>query len=480
MEKKKKLKLKKSVIFKSIAMIVCFFSLLFFIMFLRLNILPWKFLLLILLLLIGLDFLLYKILSSKNYRARLLGTILSFILLFVYVIGISYQNTTISFLHKITFLNIQTEIYQIYIKNSSSYTSLSDLNNKTLNFIKNELGIDQALKEIKKESKVEIKEVKDSTTLIQNLINDQADAIIIEKAEAELYKEMISDFRDQGKMLKEIKIDIPKKDLKKEVSLTKEPFSIYITGVDTYDGINTIARSDVNMIITINPITHKILLTSIPRDYYVQISGTTGLKDKLTHAGLKGVETSIKTIEDLLELDINYYMKFNFTALVDIVDAIGGIDVDSPFAFTADYQEQEHIYYEFQKGINHLNGKQALAYCRERYGLREGDVARAKHQQQVIKAMIEKASSTKILTKYGAILGSIEGNFMTNMEMNDITSFIQMQLEKNPTWEITNQVLRGSDDYQLTASIPNLYSAVMIPNEESVKEAISKINEITD
>lgn len=479
MQTKKKMKLKKSVIFKGIAFLVILFSLFVFLMFIRLGVLPFKYLLLIFVILAVIDAILYFILASKNYRARMIGSVISLVLVIVFAIGISYQSMTLDFLHKITFLNIETQTYQIYVKNNTSFNDLKDLSNKTILYVKNR-GSDKVLKEIQKTSKPYLKESDNASDIIEALLNDDVSAIVLEKAEAEVYLEMNTSFREKAKILTSINVEVQKENFNKDVKITKEPFSVFITGVDTYDGINTIARSDVNMIVTINPITHKILLTSIPRDYYVQIDGTTGLKDKLTHAGLKGVETSVRTIETLLELDINYYMKFNFTALVKIVDALGGIDVDSPFAFTADYIEDEHIYYEFKKGMNHLNGKMALAYSRERYDLREGDVARARHQQQVIKAMIDKVTSTTILTKYASILNSIEDNFTTNMNMSDITGFIQMQLNDNPSWTIENMVLTGSDSSERTNSMPKYYSSVMIPNEESVKEAIAKINSITD
>ena len=478
MQRRKKLKLKKSVLFKSFAVFVIVASLIVFGMFLRLNLLPWKYLILLFILLFAIDFGLYLLLSSKNYRKRMIGTFLSVTLIIVYFIGITYQNATLQFLENITSLEIQTETYQVYVKNDSDYQSLSDLTSDKFGYVPNQSGMDKALEEVEKNAKPTITQVENISLLVDDLLNDECDAIILEKAEAELHQEMNEDFRENTKVLTSIDIKVEKESVLKDVSVTKEPFSVYVTGVDTYDGINTIARSDVNMVVTVNPITHQILLISIPRDYYVQIAGTTGLKDKLTHAGLKGVETSIATIEDLLEMDIHYYAKFNFTALIELVDAVGGITVDSPFAFTADYEEDEHIYYEFQKGVNELDGRQALAYVRERYSLREGDIARARHQQQVIEALIQKATSTTILTKYADILKSMEGNFVTNMSMKNISSFLQMQLDEMPKWSIETMVLSGSDSYQLTASFPDLYSAVMIP-DDSMQEAIQKINEIT-
>ncbi len=461
------------------AFLIIFLSVFVFVMFIRLNVLPFLYLVFVFLILLIFDFVVYLLMSRKNGTCRMIGTILCLFLFCFYFVGIKYQNVTLNFLHQFSFLNIETEHYQIIVSNESSIQSLNDLTNQKIAFVKDRLGANKAYEMLNKEKNLKLDSKEDIGQLVEAFLNQEVDVILLERTEEELYNDMNSTFREGHKVLDTLNIEVQKEDFRKEVKITKEPFSVYVTGVDTYDGITSVARSDVNMVITVNPITHRILLTSIPRDYYVQIHGTTGLKDKLTHAGLKGVETSIGTIEDLLEMDINYYIKFNFTALIQIIDALDGIEVNSPFAFTADYEEDTHIYYEFQKGINKLDGKQALAYVRERYGLREGDVARAKHQQQVVEAVVNKLTTTTILTKYGALLGSMEGNFSTNFDFDSITSFIQMQLESMPSWTIETQVLSGSDASRKTASIPDLYSSVMEPSLESVTNAIQKIDEIT-
>ena len=477
MQKKKKLKLKKAVIFKSLAILIGLMSIYVFIMFLRINVLPWIYLVLILLILLFLDIGIYFFLSKKKASYRIIGTIGACFLFVFYFIGINYQNITLDFLHQFSFLNIQTEQYQVIVKKTSEFSSLRDLENESIAYVKNREGATKAFKQIDVSIKKE--EIEGTGALIESFLKDELRVILLEKKEEELYNEMSQEFKENHKILDTVSVEVQKSDFRKDVAITKEPFSVYITGVDTYDAISSVARSDVNMVITVNPITHQILLTSIPRDYYVKIAEDDGeLNDKLTHAGLKGVDVSIKTIEDLLDMDINYYIKFNFTSLIQIVDALGGIDVDSPFAFTADYEEETHIYYEFQKGINHLNGKQALAYVRERYGLREGDVARARHQQQVVEAVVNKLTTTTILTKYGELLGSMEGNFTTNFDFDSITGFVKMQLQDMPSWNIEMQVLSGADASRKTASMPDLYSSVMIPDEEQLENSKQKIDEI--
>ena len=479
MQKKKKLKLKKSVIFKSLAIIIAIMSIYVFIMFLKLNVLPFMYLLFLFLILFAIDIGLYLLMSKKKPVFRIVGTICTIFLFVLYFVGIEFQTVTLNFLHQFAFLNIQTEHYQVIVKNTSEMASLNDLDNKSIAYVKNREGASKAYKQLEKEN-VKKEEVDGVGTLVRSFLQDEIDVILLESSEEELYNEMSQEFKENHKVLETVSVEVQKNDFSKDVAITKQPFSVYVTGVDTYDAISSVARSDVNMVITVNPVSHKILLTSIPRDYYVPIAGSSSeLNDKLTHAGLEGVDVSIKTIENLLDMDINYYIKFNFTSLIQIVDALGGIDVDSPFAFTADYEEDTHIYYEFQKGMNHLNGKQALAYVRERYGLREGDVARARHQQQVVEAVVNKLTTTTILTKYGELLGSMEGNFTTNFDFDSITGFVKMQLNDMPSWSVETQVLTGADASRKTASMPDLYSSVMIPDEEQLENAKGKIDEIT-
>ena len=479
MQKKKKLKLKKSVIFKSLAIIIAIMSIYVFIMFLKLNVLPFMYLLFLFLILFAIDIGLYLLMSKKKPVFRIVGTICTIFLFVLYFVGIEFQTVTLNFLHQFAFLNIQTEHYQVIVKNTSEMASLNDLDNKSIAYVKNREGASKAYKQLEKEN-VKKEEVDGVGALVRSFLQDEIDVILLESSEEELYNEMSQEFKENHKVLETVSVEVQKNDFSKDVAITKQPFSVYVTGVDTYDAISSVARSDVNMVITVNPVTHKILLTSIPRDYYVPIAGSSSeLNDKLTHAGLEGVDVSIKTIENLLDMDINYYAKFNFTSLIQIVDALGGIDVDSPFAFTADYEEDTHIYYEFQKGMNHLNGKQALAYVRERYGLREGDVARARHQQQVVEAVVNKLTTTTILTKYGELLGSMEGNFTTNFDFDSITGFVKMQLNDMPSWSVETQVLTGADASRKTASMPDLYSSVMIPDEEQLENAKGKIDEIT-
>lgn len=478
--KKKKRKLKKSVIFKSFSLLTFFVSILFFIMFLRLQLFPISYLLFFGFFLLLLNGILYFFLSRKNYKMRMIGTFFSFFFLLFLGIGLRFQTVTLQFLHNISFLNIQTENFNVITLKNQNYQSLKDLDHRKIGFVTNRDSIERAEEHLKQKITFSKTESRDTQTLVEQLLDHKVDAILMEQEEKNLYAELEKEFKESIQVLDTIAIDTVKQQENQDVQITKEPFNIYITGIDTYGKIGNVSRSDVNIVVTVNPNTHRILLTSIPRDYYVSLHGLNGEKDKLTHTGLHGIDFTVQTIEDLLEEDIQYYVKVNFTSLVKIVDSIGGIDVDIPFDFTANYQEEDgtFIYYEFQKGIHHFDGKQALAYSRERYSLREGDVGRARHQQQVIRAILKQLLSPAILNNYATLLGAIEGNFVTNFGFSDITKFVQKQIQELPSWSVETMVLTGTDSEELTYTFPKAYSYVMLPDEDKVLEAVQKINEI--
>ena len=236
-----------------------------------------------------------------------------------------------------------------------------------------------------------------------------------------------------------------------------------------------------NMVVSVNPKTHKVLLTSIPRDYYVQLHGIdTNLKDKITHAGIHGIDTSVKTVEDLLGIDINYYAKVNFTSLIKIVDELGGVDVEVSEPFRAYYEEEEVVNYSFKKGINHLNGKQALAFARERKSLADGDLGRVRHQQQLLEAILNKALSKTILLKYNDLLNALNGKFITNLGTENITALVKKQIKEMPSWSFSNYSLTGTDAHQYTYSYKTVKSYVMEPNLDSINEAKEKIKSLRE
>lgn len=256
---------------------------------------------------------------------------------------------------------------------------------------------------------------------------------------------------------------------------TTEPFNLYVTGIDRWAGEQDLDRSDVNMIMTINPVTKKILLTSIPRDTYVKLH-TAQQMDKLTHTGIYGVDETINTVEDWLNIDLNYYLKLNFSSMRGIINAIGGIDVYSPVAFDSDISECSYV-----KGWNHLNGKQALYFARERHAFEGQDSVRVENQQRVVKAIIKKmTTSPAVLLKYGEIMEVAGSNLSTNMSYDEIQDIVKMQMTDLASWDVETQKVEGEYDMDYVASLShkNKYS-VYRADAASVKKCLDAIYDVT-
>ena len=215
------------------------------------------------------------------------------------------------------------------------------------------------------------------------------------------------------------------------------------------------------------------MLTSTPRDYYLPFPISNGMEDKLTHAGIYGIDVSIGTLEDLYGIDIDYYARVNFTTLEEMIDALGGVTVYSQYEFSAGG-------YKFNKGYNDLNGKEALAFSRERHSFNSGDNQRGKNQMEVIKGMIKKATSPAIIIKYNNILNSVSGTFETNMKLEEITSLIKMQINDMTPWKVETNSVIGEGARKTTYSYKTRPLYVMIPNADSVEAAKEKINKVME
>ena len=267
-----------------------------------------------------------------------------------------------------------------------------------------------------------------------------------------------------------------------KTDVSKKPFIIYLSGVDTRGSskIQEKALSDVNMVVIVNPKTEKILMVNVPRDYYLPLEGDKNKMDKLTHAGSKGVSCSMKTLEALFDIEFNYYAKVNFKSVVDIVDHLGGITVDSDVAFSSCFALTEDVYYHFKKGENKLTGLSALAFARERESLAGGDRDRGKHQQMVIKAIIEKATSPSNLTpsKISKFVDCITENTNTNISYDEISTLVKLQLDKMPSWDIQSTSVDGTGSTEPTYTTGGLKAYVMIPTQSTVDEAKLKIKEV--
>lgn len=262
--------------------------------------------------------------------------------------------------------------------------------------------------------------------------------------------------------------------------VANEPFIIYLSGSDTrnFDNIPEKGLSDVNMVIAVNPETHKILMVNVPRDFYVGLWGDQNKLDKLTHAGSYGVDCSMETLEGLFDIKFNYYAKINFKSVVDIVDALGGVTVDSEIAFSSTHSLSKKKY-SFVVGPNELNGDAALAFARERKSLASGDRQRGKNQQLVIKAMVDKVISPALLnpSKFKEILSSVTKNTKTNFSNKEINQLFKQQLKDMKAWETETISVDGSGASRRTYSYPGQNLYVMIPDEETVTAAKTALAE---
>ncbi len=256
-------------------------------------------------------------------------------------------------------------------------------------------------------------------------------------------------------------------------SISQRPFIVYISGSDTRNYyLSKKGRNDVNILAVVNPLTHQVLLLNTPRDYYIPNPAGGGRLDKLTHCGVYGVDCSIKALANLYDTDVDYYARINFTGFEKLVDAMGGITVNSSYGFTAGG-------YTIVKGINHFDGAQALVFARERYQLPGGDNARGKNQMKVIQAMIAKLTSgTTILSNYAGILDSLSGMFATSVEMQEISELVKLQLDKMPTWNVQTFAVTGSTGRAITYSMPGSNLSVMFQNEAYVNHAKDLINRV--
>ncbi len=312
----------------------------------------------------------------------------------------------------------------------------------------------------------------DIEKLKESLYNQEVDAILISDIIKNKYEEDDENFNNNIRIIKTIEIKNEIEDITKRVSIKNTPFNVLISGIDAYGDINKTSRNDVNIVATINPNTNEILLTSIPRDYYVQLHGTTGYKDKLTHASYYGINMAVETIEDILDTDINYYVKVNFTTVVDLVTEIGGIEV---------YADQNVNIgtCKIKEGYNKLDGKCALAFSRERHSYADGDRHRGRNQQQVIIAIFNKLTSgTTLLTEYTNILSALDGKFATNMDTKEITNYIKYEINDLKNYKIKTIQLDGYGSMGETYSYPGQNLWIMIPYEDTITNAKNLITKM--
>lgn len=330
----------------------------------------------------------------------------------------------------------------------------------------------RALSDVKKEisDDVSLISYKSMNTFSEDFYENKVDALLLDESTRATIEDEHPDFSRKTKVIAQFEYKIEEEDLSKNVKVTSVPFNVYITGIDTYGEISTTGRSDVNMIASINPKTKQILLTSIPRDYYIEQTCQGNQKDKLTHTGFFGVGCTLTSVENFFGIELNYYARVNFSSLEKIVNALGGVTVDNPHDFSAGG-------FHFEEGNIQLNGAQALAFSRERYSFVDGDFERGRDQMRVLTAIINKITSPAIITNYSSVLDAIADTFQTNMNEDEIKAIINMQLDDMAGWNIKQISVSGTGGSDWTPA--NGFNAyVAYPNMDSVKEAVDMMKKV--
>lgn len=392
--------------------------------------------------------------------------------------AMSYTGAFNGFLSKVTEKKPEMKEYSVLVAKQSGYDELGDLKQKDIGFLETDKKAGNTEQYLKDKLDFEASLYNDVDVMLGVLDNKLSDAIVLESSRVEALGETEQDPLKNTDVIYTFEIELDGEDVEAiKKAVTEEPFIIYLSGTDSREGVKATARSDVNIVVAVNPRDAKILLVSIPRDTYVQLHDTVGIKDKLTHAGVYGIEMSKTTIEDFLNIDVDHTIKVSFETVVKVVDELDGIDIDSDTAMTLKSNGQTC---EFKEGKQHVNGACALRFARERKTYETGDRHRGENQQQVITSIINKLSSSRdYLLKAPAILDIAADSFETSLSREEITDFIRLQLQEQPKWKVESIAVNGTGAMLPTYSMgSNLPLYVMIPDEATVVEAKTKIDAV--
>lgn len=460
---------KKEIIFTSVVGLVTLITLY---LLLRLNVLPMKYCIpLIILLIVICGVLIYTQIKNKSTKiGKVLIVLVSILLLFGDYAMYKGNGT----LRKISNQKEGYAIVSVIVKSDNEAEDLKGLKGQRLGY--SDTGettyVYRALSDVKKEisDDVSLISYKSMNTFSEDFYDNKVDALLLDESTRATIEDEHPDFSRKTKVIAQFEYKIEEEDLSKNVKVTNVPFNVYITGIDTYGEISTTGRSDVNMIVTINPKTKQILLTSIPRDYYIEQTCQGNQKDKLTHTGFFGVGCTLTSVENFFGIELNYYARVNFSSLEKIVNALGGVTISNPHDFSAGG-------FHFEEGDIQLNGAQALAFSRERYSFVDGDFERGRDQMRVLTAIINKITSPAIITNYSSVLDAIADTFQTNMNEDEIKAIINMQLDDMAGWKIKQISVSGTGGSDWTPA--NGFNAyVAYPDMDSVHEAVEMMRKI--
>ncbi|MDD6578040.1 MAG: LCP family protein [Lachnospiraceae bacterium] len=428
------------------------------------------------------------VLTRKHHHHKIsywTGIALALIISILSGLAFHYLQTTVNTAKKITNAKTESTVYGVYVLKDNKAQSIGETKNYNFGISKTDDSkkLNQVFLRIAKEQGIDKDQgaaelsasnsYDDLLSMATGLLHKESDAIVMNEAFLPAISE-VDEYKDFKSQIREIK----SYDIKTEVQLADQGqkaadgvFTIFISGIDTPGAVSKTSRSDVNILATVNTKTHQIFLLTTPRDYYVPLSISNGVKDKLTHAGIYGVNVSMDTLSMLYDTKIDYYFRLNFTGFTNIIQALGGVRVHSDYDFQAGG-------YTFVKGDNYLNSDEALAFARERHAFPQGDVQRGKDQMYVIEGVINKLSSAAVLKNFDQLMTSLSDSFETSIPYDTISSLVSDQLNDGKSWDIQKYHVEGSGAKNTTYSMPHFQAYVMIPDQNSVNQAKEYLDQI--
>lgn len=417
-------------------------------------------------------------------KVHWIGKLISILTIILLSAGVYYVKQTTQTMEDISrHISVEKNQILVVVKKESPLKAVQDLDGHTVGvqYTDDVELMGKAADAVKKEAGdgVLLTAFDNYEKLYPALMGEQIDAMILNSSYLDVIDERTLEdegylFSDAIRIIKTLEFETEKVEAsqneRKDFDITKDPFVLYISGIDTYGDISTRSRSDVNILMTVNPSTHQILLVTTPRDGYVVIPGISGnQKDKLTHAGIYGINKSIDTLNAIYDINIDFYARVNFNSLIRIVDVLDGIDVYSAYAFG-----------DFKEGYNHMNGEQALAFSRERHALADGDNQRGRNQLEVIKGIVNKCISPAILTGFSGILKEVSDQVQISVPTDSIYALVKMQMEDSRGWDMYSFDIKatGSREYCYSYTGKSLYVANL--HESSINQAKTLMQTIMD
>lgn len=447
------------------------------------KLLPVKYLVIVCGVLILLVLVVYLLVRKvRHIIPFVIGVFLMLLVVAAMGFGSLYIYQTVNTIDNISGVNTEIAQIGVYVLSDNDADSINAASDYTFGILSDldRESTDDTINQLNSEltTTIQTQEFASLTDLADGLLRGKVGAIILNTAYLDILDEM-NGYNGFSTMIREITTKhvetvIERTEPQQTVQSNQNSnsndliFTLYISGIDTRGAMTAKSRSDVNIIATVNTKTRQILLVSTPRDYFVPLSISNGAPDKLTHAGIYGINVCMDTLSMLYDTDINYYFRLNFGGFVNIIDALGGITINSDY----DFNSQNVTGYHYNQGENFVNGEQALAFARERYAFSEGDRQRGRNQLAVIEGVINKALSPELLKNYTSVLNGMEGSFETNVPYDMIASLVREQLDKGGSWNVVSYSVDGTGDTQKPYSMSQK-AYVMIPDQSTVEKAKS-------